>query len=98
MAPCHGDRLVVATTNPGKLEELRALLADLPLEVRSVAEVLADPPVVIEDGAGVAENAVKKARSVAEATLMLSLADDSGLEVDVLGGRPGGRSARFAHA
>src|SRR5271170_2034603 len=97
MAPRHRDRLVVATTNPGKLEELRALLARLPLEVRSVAEVLSDPPVVIEDGAAFADNAVKKARAVAEATLMLALADDSGLEVDALDGRPGVRSARFAH-
>jgi XTP/dITP diphosphohydrolase len=101
MAPHHGDRhrdrLVVATTNPGKLEELKALLAGLAVEVRSVAEVLADPPVVLEDGAGFADNAVKKARAVAHATLMLSLADDSGLEVDLLGGRPGVGSARFAH-
>lgn len=88
---------MVATTNPGKLEELKALLAGLAVEVRSVAEVLADPPVVLEDGAGFADNAVKKARAVAHATLMLSLADDSGLEVDLLGGRPGVRSARFAH-
>jgi XTP/dITP diphosphohydrolase len=93
----HRDRLVVATTNPGKLEELKALLAGLALEVRSVAEVLPDPPVVVEDGASFADNAVKKARAVAQATLMLSLADDSGLEVDLLGGRPGVRSARFAH-
>jgi XTP/dITP diphosphohydrolase len=87
----------VATTNPGKLEELRALLSGLPLEVRSVAEVLAEPPAVIEDGAAFVDNALKKARAVAQATLMLSLADDSGLEVDLLGGRPGVRSARFAH-
>jgi XTP/dITP diphosphohydrolase len=51
----------------------------------------------VEDGASFADNAIKKARAVAEATLMLSLADDSGLEVDLLGGRPGVRSARFAH-
>ncbi len=97
MTPLHRDTLVVATTNPGKLVELRALLADLPLKVRSVAEVLGDPPVVVEDGVSFADNAVKKARAVAHATLMLSLADDSGLEVDLLGGRPGVRSARFAH-
>jgi XTP/dITP diphosphohydrolase len=53
---------------------------------------------VVEDGATFAENAVKKARAAAEATLMISLADDSGLEVDALDGRPGVRSARFAHA
>jgi XTP/dITP diphosphohydrolase len=97
MTPRPLDRVVVATTNPGKLEELKALLAGLAVDVRSVAEVLPDPPVVVEDGAGFADNAVKKARAVAHATLMLSLADDSGLEVDLLGGRPGVRSARFAH-
>jgi XTP/dITP diphosphohydrolase len=92
------DRLVVATHNRGKLEELRALLAPLPLEVVGVAELLPEPPHVVEDGATFAENAIKKARAVADATLGLSLADDSGLEVDALGGRPGVRSARFAHA
>jgi XTP/dITP diphosphohydrolase len=93
----HSETLIVATTNRGKLEELRALLAALPVRVQSAAEVLRDPPVVIEDGATFADNAIKKARAVANATMMLSLADDSGLEVDALGGRPGVRSARFAH-
>jgi XTP/dITP diphosphohydrolase len=91
------DTLVVATGNRGKLEELRALLAELPLRVLGVAEVLSAPPRVVEDGATFAENAIKKARAVAQATMMLTLADDSGLEVDALGGRPGVRSARFAH-
>jgi XTP/dITP diphosphohydrolase len=52
---------------------------------------------VVEDGATLGENALKKAHVVASATGMLTLADDSGLEVDALGGRPGVRSARFAH-
>ena len=94
----HIDTLVVATTNKGKLEELRALLSGLPLEVRSAAEILGEAPVVEEDGETFADNATKKAREVAHATLMLTLADDSGLEVDAMGGRPGVRSARFAHA
>src|SRR5271165_1588496 len=98
MPPRHEDTLVVATTNRGKLEELRALLAGLPIVVRSVAEVMKDPPVVVEDGAKFADNAVKKATVVANATMMMTLADDSGLEVDALDGRPGVRSARFAHA
>ncbi len=92
------DTLVVATSNKGKLEELRALLAGLPIEVRAVAEVMADPPSVDEDGQTFTDNATKKAREIAHATMMLTLADDSGLEVDALGGRPGVRSARFAHA
>jgi XTP/dITP diphosphohydrolase len=97
MASPHVDTLVVATTNRGKLEELRALLTGLPVHVRSVAEVMRDAPHVVEDGATFADNAVKKATTVARATMMITLADDSGLEVDALDGRPGVRSARFAH-
>ena len=91
------DTLVVATGNRGKLEELRALLAALPVRVLGVSEVLVSPPQVVEDGATFADNAIKKARAVARATMMLTVADDSGLEVDALEGRPGVRSARFAH-
>ena len=97
MAVSHTETLVVATTNRGKLEELRALLVGIPIRVQGVTEVLRDPPHVVEDGATFADNAIKKARAVAHATMMLSLADDSGLEVDALDGRPGVRSARFAH-
>jgi XTP/dITP diphosphohydrolase len=88
--------VVVATGNRGKLAELRALFADLPVRVLGVAEVLAEPPVVVEDGETFAANAIKKASVVARATGSLTLADDSGLEVDALDGRPGVRSARFA--
>ena len=91
------DTLVVATGNRGKLEELRALLAGLPVHVLGMSEVLPAPLHVVEDGATFADNAIKKARAVAHATMMLTVADDSGLEVDVLDGRPGVRSARFAH-
>lgn len=93
----HRDTLVVATSNRGKLDELCALLAGLPVHVRPVGEVTSEPPAVVEDGATFADNAVKKARAVAHATMMMTVADDSGLEVDVLGGRPGVESARFAH-
>jgi XTP/dITP diphosphohydrolase len=89
--------LVVATTNRGKLEELRTLLSGLPLEVYSLDERQKQKLPLVEDGKTFAENAVKKARAIAQATMMLTLADDSGLEVDVLGGAPGVRSARFAH-
>jgi XTP/dITP diphosphohydrolase len=91
------ETLVVATGNRGKLLELRALLVGLPLEVRAVAEVMREPPVVVERGATFAENATAKAVAIARATMALTLADDSGLEVDALHGRPGVRSARFAH-
>src|SRR5580692_8059344 len=97
MSGRYEDTLVVATTNRGKLEELRALLAGLPIAVRSMGEVMREPPAVVEDGATFAENAAKKATEIARATMMLTLADDSGLEVDALHGRPGVRSARFAH-
>jgi len=88
--------LVVATTNRGKLSELVSLLGGLPVEVRGLHDVLSDPPQVLEDGATLAANAIKKARTAARSTNMLALADDSGLEVDALDGLPGVRSARFA--
>ncbi len=88
--------LVVATQNRGKLDELRALLAPLGVQVLSVQDVTKREIVVIEDGDTFEDNAKKKARTIAAATLMLTIADDSGLEVDALGGAPGVRSARFA--
>ena len=89
--------IVLATSNHGKILELRALLGDLPIQFATVAEVLGEPLSVVEDGATFEDNARLKARAVARATHTLALADDSGLEVDALGGRPGVRSARFAH-
>jgi len=89
--------LVIATRNRGKLAEFRLLLAGLPLRLVAMDEVLRPCPEIVEDGATFAENAAKKARVVAACSLTLTLADDSGLEVDALGGRPGVRSARFAH-
>jgi XTP/dITP diphosphohydrolase len=89
--------IVLATSNHGKIQELRALLADLPVQFLAAAEVLGEQPSIVEDGATFEANALIKARAVALATRTLALADDSGLEVDALGGRPGVRSARFAH-
>jgi XTP/dITP diphosphohydrolase len=89
--------IVIATTNEGKLSELRALLSELPLQLLSVADVLGAKLAVAEDGVTFEQNAVTKARAVCRATNLYALADDSGLEVDALGGRPGVRSARFAH-
>ena len=88
--------LVVATTNRGKLDELRALLVGLPFTVYALDDVAAKRITIVEDGATFADNAVKKATLVAAATMMLTLADDSGLEVDALDGAPGVRSARYA--
>ncbi|WP_394825096.1 RdgB/HAM1 family non-canonical purine NTP pyrophosphatase [Pendulispora albinea] len=89
--------LVLATRNRGKVEELRHLLADLPLEIHALPDVLPNALPVVEDGRTFAENAIKKARAAASGAMMLALADDSGLEVDALDGRPGVYSARFAH-
>jgi XTP/dITP diphosphohydrolase len=88
--------LVVATNNRGKIDELRQLLAGTNVELHWLHDVSRKPIVVIEDGATFEANAIKKAREVAAATMMLTLADDSGLEVDALGGAPGVRSKRFA--
>lgn len=88
--------LVVATTNRGKLAELRALLADLPVDALGLDEALPERITVAEDGDTFEANAIHKAQVIASVTQMLTLADDSGLEVDALGGRPGVRSARFA--
>jgi len=86
--------ILVATTNPGKVRELRAMLGE---EVRWKS--LADFPgieEVREDGATFAENARKKATGYATITGLWTLADDSGLVVDALGGAPGVNSARFS--
>src|SRR5690349_13941477 len=89
--------IVLATTNEGKLNELRALLGDLPIGLLSVTDVLGDKLAIAEDGATFDQNALVKARAICQATNLYALANDSGLEVDALGGRPGVRSARFAH-
>lgn len=88
-------RLVLATTNKGKIAELRELLADFGVEAISAAEAgfLEE---VDETGRTFAENALLKAQAVAKALGGYALADDSGLEVDALGGAPGVHSARFA--
>ena len=89
--------VVMATSNEGKLSELKALLGDLPLQLLSAASVLGHPFSINEDGSTLEANAVAKAKAASSATGLIALADDSGLEVDALGGRPGVRSARFAH-
>jgi XTP/dITP diphosphohydrolase len=86
--------LLIATTNPGKIEEIRALLAGLDLHLVTPGE-LGLRLEVEEDGRTYAENAVKKARAFSLAGRMTALADDSGLEVDALDGQPGLHSHRF---
>ncbi len=88
--------LFFATTNPGKLRELRRLVAGLPVRVVSPEELGRPIPEVEEDGATFEANAEKKAREYARAAGMPALADDSGLCVDALGGAPGVHSARWS--
>ena len=87
--------LVVATRNKGKLLEINALLSGL-VERISGAGDYADFPETVEDGVTFEENALKKAREASRFTGLPALADDSGLVVDALDGRPGVYSARFA--
>jgi XTP/dITP diphosphohydrolase len=87
-------RLLIATNNPGKRRELQALLADLPLEILLPSEIGIELHPA-EEGESYAENARHKAITFARASGLPSLADDSGLEVDALGGAPGLHSARY---
>src|ERR1700735_5063509 len=91
MAP---RRLVIATANPGKLREFRSLLAGLPFELTSSAELKLPSPE--ETGGTFLANALLKARQAAGLSGLPAVADDSGLEVDALNGAPGIYSARYA--
>jgi XTP/dITP diphosphohydrolase len=89
--------VLVATTNAGKLREIHALLAGLPIDLR-LLDASADIAAPEETGATFAENARLKACYYAHATGLLTIAEDSGLEIDALGGRPGVLSARYPGA
>lgn len=86
--------MIFATGNQGKIKEIKAILGDIGEEILSMKEAGIDIDIV-EDGNSFEENAVIKARAVMERTGQLVLADDSGLEVDALGGEPGIYSARY---
>lgn len=88
--------LIIATKNKNKVKEIRELLKDLPVNAIGLLDGHWAIPEIVEDGKTFMENAIKKARTVAEITGKLTIADDSGLEVDVLRGQPGIYSARFA--
>ena len=87
--------LIVATWNKKKLEEIKEILKDLKLKVTSLADYKGVPRIV-ENGKSFKENAVKKAVKAASFTKKLTLGEDSGLCVEILGGRPGIRSSRFS--
>jgi XTP/dITP diphosphohydrolase len=88
-------KLLLATTNLHKLEEYRAIFADVPFQLLSLRDIQLDMDVE-ETGTTFAENAELKALAYARASGLPALADDSGLEIDALGGAPGIYSARFA--
>jgi len=87
--------LVLATFNRHKAAEILAILPELPVKVKTLADFPGAVPAV-EDGATLEENALKKALAAARFTGLPALADDTGLEVDALGGAPGVRSARYS--
>ena len=88
------NRILFATGNQGKMKEVREILADLGVEVISMREAGVSAEIV-ENGETFEENAVIKARTIMELTGEVTLADDSGLEIDALGGEPGVYSARY---
>jgi XTP/dITP diphosphohydrolase len=87
--------IVIATRNSGKLREIEAILAPLGLKILSLRDFPGIPE-IIEDGQTFEENAVKKAAAVSRQTGRMAIADDSGLAVDALQGRPGVFSSRYA--
>lgn len=87
-------KLVLATGNPGKLAEMRAILAPCKIDVRALSEFTS--AAAEESGLSFVENAILKARFAAEVSGLAAIADDSGLEVDALRGAPGIYSARYA--
>lgn len=89
------DRLVLATQNKGKFVEIQKLLYGTNVDLLSLAD-FPNVPDIVEDGDTFEENALKKARFVADTLGLPALADDSGLCVDALSGRPGVMSARYA--
>lgn len=89
------NKLLIATTNKGKIREIQALLGDLGIPLITPADIHLELPVE-EDGSTYAENATKKALAFARASGITSLADDSGLEVEALEGAPGLYSARYS--
>jgi XTP/dITP diphosphohydrolase len=91
-------RLLVATTNAGKLREIREALAGVPLEIVTLADLDDEWPTPEETGRTFAENARLKARYYANVTRCVTVAEDSGLEIDALEGRPGVLSARYPGA
>ena len=88
------EKIVFATTNDGKVKEIKEILKDFPIEVVSMKEMNISIDIE-ENGADFEENSLIKARALAKLTGIPALADDSGLEIDYLNGEPGIYSARY---
>jgi XTP/dITP diphosphohydrolase len=88
------DRIAIASRNPGKIREIRSICADWPVEWITADEHEGAWPDVEETAESYLENALLKAHAVADTVDIPAVADDSGIEVDALGGAPGGGSAR----
>ena len=89
-------KIVLATNNPGKVSEIKAILDKFAVEVLSMEDIPGTPPEVVEDAGTFSGNALKKASAIAQWAGMPALADDSGLVVQTLDGEPGVHSARYA--
>lgn len=92
----YGNEVVIATNNAHKLEEIGAILKDFDYSIYSLKDVDLAGIEIVEDGDTFEENALIKARVIAQKTNMIAISDDSGLEVDAIGKKPGVYSARFA--
>lgn len=87
--------IIVASTNEGKIKEIRKMLSDIGIEVKSIKDVFDEDIEIEENGKTFQENALIKAQTICDMTHMPTLADDSGLEVNAMNGEPGIYSARF---
>ncbi|HSQ90477.1 ribonuclease PH [Romboutsia sp.] len=92
----YGDEVVIATNNAHKLEEIGAILEGFDYKIYSLKDVDLGGIEIVEDGKTFEHNALIKARTIAKMTKMIAISDDSGLEVDAIGKKPGVYSARFA--
>ncbi len=92
----YGDDIVISTGNAHKLEEIGAILKDLDYNIHSLKDVKLNDIEIEENGKTFEHNALIKARTVAKLTNMITIADDSGIEVDAIGKKPGVYSARYA--
>ncbi len=88
------SKILIASKNPGKMREIKEIFSGLPFDILSLSD-FGDDTDVKETGKTFEENAVLKARTIGRKTGLMTLADDSGLEVDALGGKPGIYSARY---